>query len=286
MIIEYLKTIIVIAIALVLGIVSPTGNNINDGENKALDMPVTVHFIDVGQGDCTLIELPDNETVLIDAGENDRGGRVVSYIRDHNIDDIDYMVATHPHSDHIGGLDTVMEEIAVDRIYMPKCDNDTKSYEDVIDIIEEKDIPLFEAKSGLNIYSEGEISLDFVAPIKSYYKETNDYSAVLKLSYGDISYIFMGDAEVEAENDILSTHADIEADVLRVGHHGSSSSTSSEFLNEVNPRVAVISVGEDNEYNLPSKSVIENLRKKTEKIFRTDIDGTVVIGTNGVELVY
>ncbi len=244
---------------------------------------VFVHYIDVGQGDSIFVELPDEKCMLIDAGENLCGYDVVEYIQSTGEDYIDYVVATHPHSDHIGGMDEVINSIDIGTFYMPDCSHTTQTFEDVLDALIQNEVDTQIAKAGVTICSNNQLEIKILSPVLSHYQELNDFSAVVKLTYGDVSYLFTGDAQMYAENLITS---DISANVLKVGHHGSSSSTSGDFLKRVDPEVAVISLGEDNSYGHPHYEVIKRLKNYGVQILRTDTDGTVVVATDGKDIYY
>jgi beta-lactamase superfamily II metal-dependent hydrolase len=251
---------------------------------------IKVHYIDVGQGDCELI-LAGDTSVLIDAGEAEYGEKVTEYLSSLNIKKLDYVVATHPHSDHIGGLPDVINSFEIGKILMPKITGDmtptSKSYENLLNAIKSKGLKATAAKAGLKytlpVSDEKNAVIEFVAPAKEKYDSLNNYSAVIKLTYGDVSFLFTGDAENEAEKDILASKANISADILKVGHHGSSSSSSKAFLDAVNPKLCIISVGEENSYNHPNAKTIERLNTFTDQIYRTDLNGTVIVYSDGKE---
>lgn len=240
-----------------------------------------VHFIDVGQADAIFIELPNKQTMLIDAGEAENGVEVVSYIKDAGYSTLDYVVATHPHADHIGGMTTVIEQLKINKFFMPKKEQTTKIFEKMIDALTNKSINVYTARSGVVILEEGALRIEIVAPNSDTYTDLNNYSAVIKLSYGENTFLFTGDAEADSEKQISQ---DIKADVLKVGHHGSDSSTSIDFLARVNPKYAVISVGEGNKYDHPSPSTLSKLEKAGIKIYRTDLSGTIIFRSDGKNL--
>ena len=240
-----------------------------------------VSFIDVGQGDSEFIELPNGETLLIDAGTNETGADVVNYIESLGYSSIDYVVGTHPHEDHIGGLDDVIRTFDVESVYMPKVTADTKTFEDVLDAVAEKGLSINTAKAGVSIVDGEDLSVKMLAPVLDEYDNTNDYSAVIKVVYGDTSFLFTGDAEEYAESLITG---DVSADVLKVGHHGSSTSTGEEFLQRVSPSYAVISCGFDNSYGHPHIETMEKLGSLGIPVFRTDEMGTIVATSEGSEI--
>lgn len=248
-----------------------------------LNDELRVSFIDVGQGDSEFIELPNGETMLIDAGTNETGKNVVDYIKSLGYTSIDYVVGTHPHEDHIGGLDDVIKTFDIGSIYMPKVTADTKTFEDVLDAAESKNLMINTAKSGVSIMDTEDLSVKFLAPTLDIYENTNDYSAVVKVVYGDTSYLFTGDAEEFSESLITD---DVNADVLKVGHHGSSTSTSTEFLKKVSPSSAVISCGKDNSYGHPHSETLQKLADMGTAVYRTDELGTIVSVSDGKTITF
>ena len=242
---------------------------------------VRVHFLDVGQGDSIFIELTDGKSMLIDASTAEYGEGIADYIKDNGYSKIDYLVATHPHADHIGGMQDVVEQLEIGEIYMPKASSTTKTYKNLLKAIKAKGNKINTAKAGNTIYSDSSLGIDILAPNSDSYEEINDYSVVIKLVYGSKSFLFTGDAEKLSENEIT---ADVSADVLKVGHHGSSTSSSDKFIKRVNPEYAVISCGEGNSYGHPHKETIKTLNKYDVEIFRTDTMGTIIAQTDGESL--
>ena len=240
-----------------------------------------VHFLDVGQGDSIFIELPTNETILIDASIKDASDKIINYLKEEKVSKIDYVFATHPHSDHIGGMSAVIKAFDIGQIYMPKAVTTTKTYENLLLTIKDKNLKIKTAKAGNTIIDTDDLKLVVLAPNQDSYESLNNYSIVLKLTYKEKSFLFTGDAETLSEKEITG---DVEADVLKVGHHGSRTSTSQAFLNKVNPSYAVISVGLNNDYKHPHQEVIDRLEKKNIKIYRTDQNGDIMFTTDGYNI--
>lgn len=244
-----------------------------------------IHFIDVGQGDAILIMGPNGENLLIDAGTNRNTDDLLSYIQEQGVKSFTAVVATHPHEDHIGGLDKVIDKFEVQNVYMPRVTHTTKTFEDVLDAIERKGLRIKRITSGVRIpISFGDAM--FLAPVSEEYEDLNNYSGVLRLQHGDHAYLFTGDAEMLSENEMLSEHPPelLRAHVLKVGHHGSSSSTSKDFLDAVRPVYGIISLGEDNSYGHPHAEVLERLEDSGVTVLRTDLDGTIILRSDGKEI--
>lgn len=254
--------------------ITPTQTEENTGVNKDL----TVNFLDVGQGDSIFIVLPTGETMLIDAGNDENGSDIVDYIATKGYNFITYLIATHPHADHIGGMAYVVNNLTVKNVYMPKVQTDTETFENLLTAIQNKGLKVNSAKAGVSVFESGDIKISFIAPNSDNYDDLNDYSAVIKLTYKANSFLFMGDAETVSENEIT---ADVNADVIKTGHHGSDSSTGQTFLNKVSPKYAVISVGADNSYGHPTQETLDKLNDNGITTFRTDLDGTIVFTSDG-----
>lgn len=239
-----------------------------------------VHFLDVGQGDSTLIELPNSKVVLIDGGNKADSDFLVDYIKNLDIKTIDYIIATHPHADHIGGLPQVIEEFDIGKVYMPRVTSNTQIFEQLLIEIKKKDIKIIQAKSGMIIVDKGDLKLTILSPTSDKYKKINDYSIVNKLIYKDISLLFTGDAETTAENELIN-NKDLSTDILKVAHHGSNSSSSDKFLDSVKPKYAIISCGQGNKYGHPDSLVLKRLKERKIKILRTDEIGTIILKSDG-----
>jgi len=242
-----------------------------------------VHFIDVGQGDAVLVQTPTGQNMLIDAGENDQGDVVVNYLVSQGVQDLDVVIGTHPHSDHVGGLDIVINHFPVKNIYMPKVTQNTKTFLDVLTAVNNKRLQISTAQAGVVVPLDGVICR-FIAPLQEYYEDLNNYSAVVKLEYGSQSFLFTGDAGTECETQILSSGVDLKSTVLKVGHHGSSTSSGAKFLNAVAPQYAVIMVGRDNTYGHPHAQTLTRLGKAGVTLYRTDQTGTIVFSTDGKDM--
>lgn len=239
-----------------------------------------VHFIDVGQGDSTFIELPNGETMLIDAGEREYGDKVVDYIYSQGYDTLDYVVATHPHSDHIGGMTDVLNTLPADNFYMTSYVNPTQTFDDMLTAVENNGAAAHEVMSGSVILDEPELLVEVVAP-KAIAEDSNNNSVVIKLTYGENKFLFTGDAE-KAEEDGIWTN--IKCDVIKVGHHGSDTSSTANFLKKGEPTYAVISCGLFNPYGHPDEAVLKRLYDRNINVYRTDIQGTIVFRSDGKDI--
>jgi competence protein ComEC len=242
-----------------------------------------IHFIDVGQGDAILVQTPAGENMLIDAGDNDQGVKVVSYLNTQGVRQLDFVVATHPHADHIGGLDTVINNIPVKSIYMPKVTYTTESYKDLLVAIKSHGLAINTARYGVDLPMAG-IKARFLSPLQDTYEELNDYSAVLKLDFGTQAFLFTGDAGSQPESEMLARKLNLAATVLKVGHHSSFRATGDKFLAAVAPQYAIIMLGADNDYGYPHTETLAKLKRSGIQILRTDQNGTIVVTTDGSSL--
>ncbi len=273
-------------ILIIIGIISIFGSNLENNYHPKKEQTketvsiegdnLKIYFLDVGQADSILIN-DSGKYMLIDAGNNEDGDKLVNYFKDLNIESFDYIIGTHPHEDHIGGMDNIIKNFDVKNYYMPDVITTTKTFEEVLDSLDEKNIKFNVPKD------DEEISLTN-AKIKFLYSGTdtsdlNNTSIVLKINYGNNNFLMMGDATSTTEKKILEK--DLQSDLLKVGHHGSKYSTTDNFLNKVNPKYAIISVGNPNSYDHPKDETLKRLTQRDIKIFRTDQDGSIIATSDG-----
>ena len=242
---------------------------------------MTVVFIDVGQGDSALVISPSGKTMLIDAGEYEAYGDVVSTLAQYGITHIDYVVASHPHSDHIGCMNLIIDNYSIGEVFMPDVAHTSKTFEKLVDSVLEKELSATVAKAGVTIDFGDGVTCIMFSPVQEEYEDLNDYSPIMRISYADASFMFTGDAGVLPESEVVKANRNLRADVLKLGHHGSSTATSEEFLRAVNPQYAVISLGEDNSYGHPHEEVMALLEKNAVPYCRTDEMGNIVFTTDG-----
>jgi beta-lactamase domain protein len=252
----------------------------NDAQELSADCEF--HFIDVGQGDSTLIVTKD-AAVLIDAGPTDAAETTARYIRRYT-DCIDYMILTHPHEDHIGGAVKIINSLEVENVIMTDASNDVITFSRLIGVIEDSGVRVVEAQAG-NTYDAGGIALQILAPLADL-DDFNEYSVVTRVEYGNVSAIITGDAEEGSEELMLQTYTsgELDGDILKLGHHGSQTSSTSAFLAAVSPRWAVASCGRDNPYGHPHQQTLERARELKIPVLRTDEMGTIVFATDGEDV--
>ncbi len=221
--------------------------------------------------------------MIIDAGTNASTSSLTNTIKAMGITRFDIIVATHPHEDHIGGMDAVISQFDIGKIYMPNATTTTKTFNDVLTAIKNKGLTITAPTSGAVFYL-GQAQCTILAPNSQSYKDLNNYSIVIRLVYGNTSFLFTGDAQSESEKEMLLKGYNLKSDVLKVGHHGSNTATSPEFLKAVSPKYAVISVGKDNDYGHPHQVTLDKLAAAAVRVYRTDLNGTITIVSDGANL--
>ena len=276
-IISYILFVIIIIFAVVFYLNDNKVNNIQIDNN--LDEEIKVYFIDVGEADSILINI-HNKYVLIDAGNNADGNKLVKYFKSLGISKFSYLIATHGHEDHIGGMDNIIRAFDVEKFLSTKTVLPTTTYETVVKELKKKDIkytvPLID--STFNI----DEAVFTVLSLKDDIEDLNNSSIVLKMTYKDVSFIFMADVEEPVEDEIFNK--DISADVIKIGHHGSVYGSSNKFLKKVNAKYAVISVGANNDYYHPHEKALKRIKNNNMTLYRTDIDGTIIFSSDGKSL--
>ncbi len=261
----------------------PSQNNV---QQRVQEQAVTaedaleVDFIDVGQADSILLE-NEGHYMLVDAGNNEDGPKLVTYLKEEGIKNFDYVVGTHPHEDHIGGLDDIIENFDIKTFYMPDVITTTKTFEEVLDALEEKRMTLDIPKVN-DTFQLGDATVKVLYVGTEEESDLNDTSIVLKVTYQNISFLLTGDASTKVEDQI--DKSELPSTVLKVGHHGSSTATNEAFLKEVNPSYAIISVGKNNQYQHPHEVVLQALATHNIKVYRTDEDGTIKMKTDGTNI--
>ncbi|MCC6446192.1 MAG: MBL fold metallo-hydrolase [Armatimonadetes bacterium] len=244
-----------------------------------------VSFIDIGQGDAELIRTPQGKSILIDAGDVDKGDEVVAYLKSQGVRHLDYVVATHPHADHIGGMNAVLKSVPVRQFLDSGFAYGSKTQEKMLLTIRSKAIPFKVAQQDDHIAVEPNVDLLVYSPKKPYLKNTdsdpNNNSVSCKITYGKTAFLFTGDMEEDGRARMYSAQPDLKANVLKVAHHGSHNGTDDAFLQRVKPSIAVISCGKGNSYKHPHKQALDALKRAKAKVYRTDLQGTVVVTSNG-----
>lgn len=263
---------------------SPSAGN-SDVENPDVSGALKVHFIDVGQGDSILIQ-SGKESMLVDAGTNESGSQVTQYLQSLGISRLSYLIGTHPHEDHIGGMDDVIRAFSIGTVIMPDASHTTRTYEDVLDALLAKELKVTKPVPG-TVYQLGEASFTILSPSDDAVQQAesagnlNNLSVGIRLSFGSNAFVLCGDAETFSEEAMTDSGLALRADVLKLGHHGSSTSTCDAFLHAVDPSSAVISCGKDNSYGHPHQETMDKLSAAGITIYRTDMQGTLIATSDG-----
>lgn len=287
---KLITSVIVFAVLVISGIITAVVNGGIDGllsgaSVKESDDNMYVNFIDVGQGDCTLITCKDI-AILVDSGESSESQAVVNFLRRKKIKDIDLVIATHPHYDHIGSMYKLLPKYKIGDVIMPKLPDSlvptTESYKRFLNAVSQNAVDVIPAAAGES-YEYGDLKVDILGPVKEY-DTLNNMSVVAKVTYKDVSVMLTGDAETESENDMLQKKYDFKADLLKVGHHGSRTSNSASWLKAVSPQYAVVCCGINNDYSHPHKTTVKRLEKQNIEYFRTDLLGDIVFVSDGKDI--
>ena len=248
--------------------------------------PLVIHFVDVGHADCSLLSVGET-TILIDGGNTGTSFEVLQYLRRFGIEELDLVVNTHPHGDHLGGIPTVINAIPTKEVWCSTTTFDTYLFDQFTNALDKRDLQINKPAPG-TIYAADGLTVTVLGPLEaeSTYEDLNDTSLVLMIQYGEKKFLFTGDMEAYAENQLVNSLYSLKADVLKVGHHGSYSSTSQAFLNKVDPDYGVVFCQWGNEYEHPHAAPMSRLEKADVELFRTDIMGDIVLVTDGTNLAF
>lgn len=279
--VKYILGLVLAVTALILFLRSPILDVFGGAVSESGE--VKVHFIDVGQADCILLQSQE-ETMLIDAGDNEDAETVIAYLHKLGITKLDYVVATHGHIDHIGSMDAIIENFEIDKFYMPTQIYQTQSYQQVLDSVKKKGIniirPHFKETKAF-----GNAEFTFITPdAQEDYADLNDSSIGIRVTDNSHSFLFCGDISREMEKTILKSKVYLQSDVIKVSHHGSGDTSSYAFLKKVDPEYAVISCGQNNDFGHPHKKTLRTLKKLDIQLFRTDEQGTIIFTSSGGQL--
>ena len=281
--IQNIKKIIFVVIGLISlyfgeGIVSDLNSS---GVKEEASGKLEVSYLDVGQGDSAYIRVNDFD-ILIDAGPRSNADELIKQLEDKNIDDFEIVIATHPHEDHIGGMVDIFEKYDVEEFYMPNVTHTTKTFENMINAISKEGIKIKTIKEGMSFDLGQGAGIEVYSPIYESYEEFNDYSPIMKLTFGETDLIFTGDAEYHAEEEVVAKYpTDLKADVLKFGHHGSSTSSTKAFIESVSPDYGIISCGADNKYGHPHRETLDKITKYGIESYRTDKQGQITLTSDG-----
>ncbi|MDO5517385.1 MAG: ComEC/Rec2 family competence protein [Clostridium sp.] len=256
-------------------------SKVSSSGNSAVTGTLEVSYLDVGQGDSAYIKV-NGYDILVDAGPKSDEEKLLAQLEEKNIDDFEIIIATHPHEDHIGGMKKVFDRYDVESFYMPKVSHTTKTFENMVNAVANEGIKIQQIKEGMTFDLGNGARIDVYSPIYESYEEFNDYSPIMKLTFGETELIFTGDAEAHAEADVVAKYPnDLHGDVLKFGHHGSSTSSSEEFLQSVDPDYGIISCGAGNKYGHPHKETLQKISKYDIETYRTDTQGQITLTSDG-----
>lgn len=242
-----------------------------------------IHYIDVNQGDSALIQYK-NTNILVDGGTKENSKKLIKYLKENGVSSLDYIIATHPHDDHIGSLSEIVKNFKVKNFYGAKVTANTNSFKELVVMLKKKNLKIRPILAPFKLTLDDSVSLNFISPNKLKYDNLNNYSLVFSLNYNDFSFLFTGDAEKEAEEEMIKNNYNLKCNILKLGHHGSNTSTTKAFLEKCNPDIAIVSCALGNDYGHPNKDLINTLNKKNIKIYKTYKDGNIVFICNGKEL--
>lgn len=282
--------IVVIVLVVVLGDNKPQGptptpiaqqHDGNKAQQLSGDAELAVHFIDVGQGDGIYVEAKDGSNMLVDAGTKGAGRNIVTYLNERGVQHLDYVVATHPDADHIGGIVPVLENMAVVNFIDSGKEHTSQTFENMLMLIASHDVDYHVPSIGETFNLSDKVKVE-VLYADEHASDNNDASIVLRVSYGDVSFLLTGDAGVGIEKKMLGAGTDVQATILKAGHHGSNTSSSPEFIDAVKPEAVILSYGEGNKYGHPHKEVTDTLRSRDIKMYSTAEIGTIVVETDGI----
>ncbi len=273
------KTVLLITVIVISVLTACTSSIAPTSEERA--ETVTIHFLNVGQGDSTLLKLPSGEIILVDAGDLSAGATVSSYLKGLGINRIDHLIFTHPHDDHIGGIFDIIQGFEITKIYDNGFSNLNSDFYGEYIHLARKDLSKYNILQTGESLSFGDVKLKVLNPQLPPTGNHNTDSIVLRVHYGNIKILLAGDMGTKGERVLLKSLPDLSSNILRVAHHGDRNSTSYEFLNTVQPEIAIISVGKGNKYAKPHQEVLKRLSKIGSKVYRTDINGSIILKTDG-----
>lgn len=276
-------SIIIIFSLLITGCSTKISTSSNNIIKEDINDKLIIHYINVGQGDSELIQYK-GKNMLIDSGPFSSKNILMKYLKSAGIKKLDYVIVTHPHEDHIGNMSDIIKEFEISEFIAPKISPNSSTYSSMIKNLKSKKLKITIAKPSYNINLHPDLKCEIIAPNNTTYDNINNYSVVSKLTYKNTSFLFTGDAENSSENEMIQKNYNLKANIIKLGHHGSNTASSTKFLKKVNPSVAIISCAKKNKYNHPSPETVKKLKNMNIKLYRTDIDGNIVLFTDGDEI--